>query len=247
MPGIDQYTMLMLHFDGTDAGTTFTDSSTNQAAKTQTAIGNGQLDTAQFKFGSASYLGDGTGDGLSSPDSDDWDMGTGAFTVDCWARFADKTDTTTLFARGPDNFAINWNGSETLNFIMDGAGVNISYGAWAPANDTWYHIAVDRSGTTVNLYIDGTSVANGTSAYDVQGTTAFYVGMNSDGSGRSWNGWIDEFRVSKGVARYAGNFTPATEAYTASAIKTINGLALASVKTVNGLAIASRKTWNGLA
>jgi hypothetical protein len=95
---------------------------------------------------------------------------------------------------------------------MNAAAVNISYASWSPNNDQWYHIAVDRSGTDIKLYIDGTSVATGSSNYNISESTAFYVGINSDGSTRSWNGWIDEFRVSS-VARYAGNFTPPTSAY----------------------------------
>src|SRR3990167_5305793 len=78
--------VLMLHMDGTDGATTFTDSSDN--AKTMTAVGNAQIDTAQSKFGGASGLFDGTGDWLTTPDSTDWDLGTGDFTIDFWIRFS---------------------------------------------------------------------------------------------------------------------------------------------------------------
>ena len=86
MSGWDNYTKLLLHFDGTDGSTTFVDSS--PSGKTVTAVGNAQIDTAQYKFGGASGLFDGNGDYLSVPDSDDWYFGTGDFTIDAWARFA---------------------------------------------------------------------------------------------------------------------------------------------------------------
>src|SRR3989338_1134677 len=80
----DSYTKLVLHSNGTDGSTRFTDSATN---KTTTAYGNAQIDTAQSKFCGASGLFDGTGDYLTLADSDDWSFGTGNWTIDCWSRF----------------------------------------------------------------------------------------------------------------------------------------------------------------
>src|SRR3990167_5725818 len=74
----DSYTQLLLHCDGVDAATTFTD----EIGKAVTANGNAQIDTAQKKFGTASGLFDGTGDYLSLADSDDWNFGAGDFTID---------------------------------------------------------------------------------------------------------------------------------------------------------------------
>lgn len=210
MPGIDSYTKLLLHLDV--VGTTFADSSTAQAAKTQSAIGNGQISAAQSKFGGASYLGDGSGDGISSPDHADFNMGTGDFTVDCWARFIDKTATVTLFARGADHFLFNWNGVDTITIIVMSDSKAIS---WSPNNGQWYHIAFVRSGTDVMLFIDGvqTGTTLTSSANVTETSKPFYIGIDSDGSGRSWNGYIDEFRVSKGIARWTANFTPPTIPY----------------------------------
>ena len=82
-------TVLLLHCDGTDASTTFTDSSS--PAKTVTAVGDAQLDTAQFKFGTASGLFDGTGDELTVTDHADFDFGTGDFTIEFFVRFNSVT------------------------------------------------------------------------------------------------------------------------------------------------------------
>ena len=79
------FTKSLLHFDGADASTTFTD----ESGKTFTARGNAQLDTAQQKFGTASGLFDGTGDYIDTPDHADWFLGTGDFTIDFWVRFSD--------------------------------------------------------------------------------------------------------------------------------------------------------------
>jgi len=75
----DSYTKLLLHMDGADGSTTFTD----EAGHTVTANGNAQIDTAQNVFGGASGLFDGSSGYLTVPDSEDWNFGTGDFTFDC--------------------------------------------------------------------------------------------------------------------------------------------------------------------
>ena len=82
---VDEYTKLLLHCDGADGSTTFIDSATG---KTITASGNAQIDTAQYKFGGASGLFDGTNDFLYTPNHADFTFGTGDFTIDFWVRLA---------------------------------------------------------------------------------------------------------------------------------------------------------------
>jgi hypothetical protein len=74
---------LLLHCDGSDGSTTFTD----VMGHSITANGNVQIDTAQSKFGGASALFDGAGDYLSTADSADWNYGSGNFTIELWYRF----------------------------------------------------------------------------------------------------------------------------------------------------------------
>ena len=78
MPVEDIYTKSLLHFNGADASTTFTD----ESGKAWTASGHAQIDTAQSVFGGASGLFDGTDDYIYAADSDDWNLGTLDFTVD---------------------------------------------------------------------------------------------------------------------------------------------------------------------
>ncbi|MDI6787615.1 MAG: hypothetical protein QME51_04520, partial [Planctomycetota bacterium] len=79
----DAYTKALLHFDGTDASTTFID----ESGKIWTRYGNAQIDTAQSKFGGASGLFDGAGDYITTPDHNDFNLGSGNFTVDLRVRF----------------------------------------------------------------------------------------------------------------------------------------------------------------
>jgi hypothetical protein len=208
--GIDSYAKLALHANGTDASTTFTDSSSG--AKTVTANGNAQVDTAQSKFGGAAALFDGTGDSLSLADSADWDFGTSDFTIDFWYRFNAFTNQV-LFDVGNGGAS---GGKGVLAYITDTQvmqiyvnGNKVFQVTLSMATGNWYHFAVVRSGTTVTLYQGGISKASGTDSADVTGSTAgVRLGVaNSTGySGLDANGWMDEFRISKGVARWTSNF-----------------------------------------
>jgi hypothetical protein len=82
--GNDAFTKILLHMDGTNGSTTFTDTNAGGSAHTWTANGNAQISTAQSKFGGASGLFDGTGDYITTPDHADYTLGSGDFTIDLW-------------------------------------------------------------------------------------------------------------------------------------------------------------------
>lgn len=211
----DTETKLLLHGNGTDASTSFPDSSLS--AHSVTASGNAQVDTGQFKFGGASgsFL---TSSYLTVPDSSDWDFGTASFTVDFWVRFASTATTNqiTLSIGGLSNgITINTLNNGGVDLEIRITGTQYSSG-WAPSADTWYHVAVVRDVNTLRLFIDGTSIGT----HDVTGknitSVASFTIAGNDGSFNDLNGWLDEIRVSKGIARWTSNFTPPTEEYCAS-------------------------------
>lgn len=219
----DSFTKALLHMDGADTSTTFTDGS----GKAWTARGNAQIDTAQSKFGGASGLFDGTGDYIDTPDHSDWQLDDGSnsneWTIDFWVRFASTSGNQGFISQIVDaNNAWKVNGFgagsvQNLAFFVTSGGTNIVAitRAWSPSINTWYHIAVVKQGTTgYRLFIDG--VQQGATETDTS-TIPDYAGSANIGkglvSGEYLNGWIDELRVSKGVARWTSNFTPPTAAY----------------------------------
>jgi len=217
----DSYTKSLLHFDGSDASTTFTD----ESGKTWTAYGNAQIDTAQSKFGGASGLFDGTGDYITSPDSADLYF-DGDFTIDFWVRFnslpssgaymsfyAQRVDGNNQLFFGINNTSGTYKGrfyNQTGGTLTIDLFENLS---GTTSTNTWYHIAIIRSGNDFKLFKDG--VQCGSTLTDSSPVTDFgasvYVGVF--GSSFYLNGWVDEFRISKGVARWTANFTPPTAAY----------------------------------
>lgn len=215
--GNDALTKFLMTADGADTGTGLVDSSSG--AHTITPVGNAQIDTAQFKFGGASCRLDGTGDYLTLDGSADFAYGTGDFSIDFWARFALVIGTTQLIY---DSRPLATNGlyptiyltSNTLRFFQSSA--DRITGATAILLNTWYHIAVTREGTSTRMFLNGTQEGstysdsndylNGASR-PVLGEAGFSIPSNP------MNGWLEEVRVSKGVARWTTTFTPPAQPY----------------------------------
>ena len=219
MPVDDSYTKALLHLDGTDASTTFTD----ESGKTWTANGNAQIDTAQSKFGGASGLFDGTGDRIYTASHADFDFGSGNFTIDMWCRwnalptagnlqiFCNKRNSTanySPFIIGIDN--------TTLYFLSSTSGTDwevLITGSHGLSINTWYHFAYVRNGNVFTGYKNGTSFGTQTvSGALMTNSTDISIGAHANNAD-SMNGWIDEVRFSKGIARWTANFTPPTSAY----------------------------------
>ena len=216
--GSDSYTKLLLHMDGSDTTTVFTDSAT--ISKMVTTVGGANISTAQSKFGGASGYFDGTGDYLTLAASADWTFGTGSFTVDCWVRPTGLfTDYFTIY---DTNSVINTDGVSAPLATQNKLGIfksasQVILGSTVFQNDTWYHIAVVGNGgpagaRTIKLYINGVQEGN-TYTNDYDFTNNGLLIAASYGPTAYWKGWIDELRVSKGIARWTANFTPPTAAY----------------------------------
>lgn len=208
---------LLLHCNGADGSTTFTDNATTP--KTITAVGNAQIDTAQSKFGGASASFDGTGDYLTCGGSSEFSFGTSDFTVEMFVRFAAKGAYKSLYDTRPTSGTTNY-----LIISLDVTGVyltcqtsgNTITGTTNLAVDTWYHVAATRAGTSMKLFIDGAQeggAATDSSTITI-GASRPVIGANGNTlSSYNFSGWIDEVRVTKGIARYTSNFTPAISAY----------------------------------
>jgi hypothetical protein len=204
---------LLLHGDGANGSTTIVDSS--PSPKTVTAVGNAQISTAQSKFGGSSIAFDGTNDYLQIPASSDFDFGTEDFTVEFWLYQTSANQYATIID-------VNYGTSPNFSFQRDltllkyilylnGTGTIIQETSLHSLN-TWHHYAIVRNGTGVNnvvIYRDGVNVGSGTYAGNAgNSSVTFKIGGSPTGPDSS--GYIDDFRVTKGVARYTANFTPPT-------------------------------------
>lgn len=214
--GTDPYfsnVILLMGFDGADASTAFTDESSY--GHSVTANGNAQIDTAQSKFGGSSLLLDGSGDYLSLADQALWDLGSADFTVECWVR-PNAVSGRFLRQDGGYSAAAGWvlmwesNSLRFNTYATSQLQVYETVGSWTGPTGQWYHLAADRSGSTWRAYRDGVMVAKATRSGAIAGSNQpLIIG------GPDCNGWMEEVRITKGVARYAsdGGFTPPTAAF----------------------------------
>lgn len=214
----DIHTVFLLHMDGADASTTFTDKSFGGSAHTVFVLGDAQVDTAQSKFGGASLLLDGTGDFLSLDGHADFAFGTDDFTVDFWARRSVIDAQHILY----DSRPTSTNGDYLTIFFSSGNKLSVFVnstlvieGTTNVAANTWYHVAVTRSGTSTRAFLDG--VQEGTTFTDntsyLNGADRPRIGARGTDGGTAHQGWIDELRVTNGVARWTGTFSPPTAPY----------------------------------
>ena len=197
----------LLHMDGADASTTFTD----VKGHTFTAAGNAQIDTAQSKFGGASGLFDGTGGYISTPSSADFAYGTGDFTWECWVRLAVTTGNQYIVEHGDNGGTVTYNGGLRYYNTTTSTG-SVLYTTVPPlVAGTWYHVAITRQSGTTRMFIDGVLKASAADAHNY-GAQSLRFGAYG-GGGYGLNSHIDEARITKGVARYTANFTPPAEQF----------------------------------
>ena len=207
----DEYTKALLHFNGDDESTIFTD----ESGKTWTAYGNAQLDTAQKKFGTASGYFDGTGDYIQTPAQADFNFGTDDFTVDFWFN-PSRLTYQYLFAlqHGTSTYKMSMyiTSSTQIGWTISGAlGEAGSTFSCSLSVGTWYHFAFVRSSGVFKFYLDGVLKSTySTNVYDFTDGNN-YIGIRSDLS-TAYQGYIDEFRISN-IARWTANFTPPTSEY----------------------------------
>ena len=226
--GVDSYTVLMLHADDqADESTTITDSSAS--GHTVTANGNTQIDTSQVKFGKGSIQFANamysSADYLSVPNHADWYMGSGTFTIDFWANgtgggiFEQYTGVddyvqcayTSPFGSLEWIFKVRSGGVDRCDIALSGEYPFFGYG--------WNHVAIIRgwggNANTVALCRNGVALGTGTFTGEWPDLAEFLIGRATVIS-TGFNGVFDEFRVSKGVARWTANFSPPTRAYDAT-------------------------------
>lgn len=198
---------LLLHMDGANGGTTFTDNSAN--ARTITAVGNAQISTTQSQFGGASAYFDGTGDYLSFTGGMPSGSGT-AFTIECWIRLDDLSAYRAI-TRTAGGLDIGVQPSGMVVCDQTGVGIIADSATGIITAGTWYHIAVTRDASNAyKVYVNGTQVASGTNSFSV--TAATTIGYSAYSGAHYFKGYIDDFRATNAL-RYTSNFTPSASAF----------------------------------
>ena len=193
---------IQMYVNGANVGTVLT-------PKTITANGQSAVSSAQSKYGSQSIVLDGEGDYLSIASNPDFGFGTGDFTIEGWF-YKTAVSTQYLFdtrsTLNENSIAVQSNGAGTLRLFVNGAFVLTSSNAHT--NNAWNHLAISRASGVTRFFINGVVSTNTyTDTTDYGTAKPFVIGAQYNGT-TAYNGYIDEFRVTKGLARYTANFTP---------------------------------------
>lgn len=214
---------LLLHCDGANGSTTFTDNS--PTPKTPTVFGNTQISTTQSKWGGASALFDGNGDYLTYANHTDFNLISGDWTIEAWvylnalsgqaSTVVDK-DGVSGASLPQYQLAVSPAGKLTA-FLGNGNGVSptgTSYvGTTTVTTSAWHHVALVKTGSTCKGFLDGAQEWSSAAATMYEGSKPLLVGYQAgQPSGAYINGYIDDLRITKGVARYTASFTPPTAA-----------------------------------
>jgi hypothetical protein len=189
--------------------------------------GNAVISTTQSKFGGGSIFLGGSANVsyVRAPSNPLLDLSTGApnFTVECWFYTANNTAQVPIVSKDwsesitNPSYGIYLGGTATtlVYMIADGTTGSISnyYIYTGIAINTWYHVALVRNGSNMLSFLNG--VLANTQTISITSKDAgktFNIGT-SDSTGSYFNGYIDEVRITKGIARYTSNFTPQTTAF----------------------------------
>jgi hypothetical protein len=218
-----KYVSLLLNTTSTNGAqnNTFLDASTNNFTITR----NGNTTQGSFTpYMPHGYWGayfDGTGDYLSVPDNVAFDFGTGDFTIEFWAIWQNISTSPMLFAKTNAAGTAGWFFQTNATTAFFGSLTSNRYTTWTVSlsNNVWTHIALTRTGSTLEIFVNGVSQT----AKTVSGAE-----LTNDGVGNvfiaDWGvttpkyplqGYVSNYRIVKGSRVYTGNFTPSTTPLTA--------------------------------
>jgi hypothetical protein len=244
---LDIYTKLLLHMNGTNGSKTFTD----ETGKMIDVIGSGmQLSTTQSKFGGSSLksANSNASNYLRIQGGNDFNLGTSDFTIDFWFYANEEYLKIPIAFRGSstNSLVFDFNDGYGLWLYFNSSGGTVLYkgGAIGAYTNGWHHYTVTRKNNMLYFFIDGTLINsvsyNGSFNFDI-GLDIFYIDSTND--------YLDELRISKGIARWTSNFTPPSSQYdylsSAKYISTFNNsFSLTTIDKLNAINITQNTPTN---
>ena len=198
----------------------------SSSIKTVTPSGSAKLRTSSDgvtpKFGSAKAYFDGTATCYADVStSGDFTLGTGDFTLEFWVyspltrSFNDLIDMRPASTNGAYIF-MGLTNTGSVTFYVNSADRIISATGSVAAN-TWTHVAICRASGVTTMWVGGESKGTWTDTtnYLVNASYGMRIGYNAWAvASETLVGYLDEIRVTKGLARYTSNFTvPSTAFY----------------------------------
>ena len=204
---VDKYTVSLLHFDND-----FID----ETGKLWTAHGSPSVSSVESKFGGKSLYLDGSSY-LTSQNSDDFNFGSGDFTIDWWeyrTSFAKTSRVLSVMQGTYPPFVVGQasldGGSNYVCLTSNGSSWDIlnGFNLGTQNLNQLNHYAIVRKGNTFYGFKNGVLISTATSSLSILTPSADITIGYDMSNNLFFPGYIDEFRVSKGIARWTENFNP---------------------------------------
>ena len=215
--------VLLITGDGTNGSTTFTDLSNTHNTITNT--GPVTVSTSIKKYGTGSMNFNGSSY-LNTPTSSTFNLGTNNFTIECWLYFPSLGSNKTILALNNglagNNFTLFMPSPGSLTYYLSSTGTSYNIASGVSVGSVtagvWYYFALVRSGTTFIPFLGTTGTTTtgttSTSSSAIYGTSnPVYIGASTYAfPSYTFTGYMDDLRITNGVARYTSNFTVPTAA-----------------------------------
>ncbi|EKE29485.1 MAG: laminin G [uncultured bacterium (gcode 4)] len=211
---------LLMHFDG--SWNSFADST----GKNTITAGSTATQTVSPKFGNWSLYFDWINSYLSSAGNSDFDFWSGSFTIDYWEyRTAVSTHSTVTNRRMNTSWIYDWIFRiwyVDLPWYLWHVTAIFDNGAWTPYNvvdmgtyelNAWNHFAVVRSWGNLYTFKNWQLVSQIAVTFTLPSTTDSLLIWRMQNNGYYYNGYVDEFHISKWIAKWTSDFTPPTSSY----------------------------------
>lgn len=214
----------LLHFDGADGSTVFTD----QKANTWSVNGSAQIDTAIKKFGTGSGLFLGGGACISTPYFPALSFAANDMCAEAWVYPTNATGGTNIGgtwyqsimgqqvigSSGNSSFALALADLKPTGGLFQSGNIGSPItSATALTLNAWSHVAFTRSGSTVRMFINGLIVGSNSFSGSVDSSSRLMTVGADSSFASALEGHIDELRITNGNSRYTANFTPPTEPF----------------------------------
>lgn len=189
-------------------------------------VGDTKISTTTKKYDAGSIVFNGSTDYLSVIDNEMFNFGSSNFTLESFVYMTSSNSQQTIVCQWDGvggGTGLSWtmltsnDSNRYLRGMVSSNGSGVAFdlvSSTAIPLNQWAHCAFVRNGNVFTLYLDGTSVASTTASVTLFNTTnTVTVGSTSTGT-QKFSGYIDDLRITKGIARYTENFTPPTSAPT---------------------------------
>ena len=194
-----------------NAATGLTDVSSRN--RNPAAYGNVSISSTISKYYGSSAKFDGNGDYLRvSNGISDFQFGSGDFTIETWfwksangVNNYDGIASLGVSGSANDGWFLEVSATRGYIFAVGGGGI-VSYNV-SPNTSQWIHLSVCKQGNTTTMYLNGVSVSSFTGTYTVP-STATTLDIGTYSVNYWFNGFLQDLRVYKGIAKYTANFTP---------------------------------------